>query len=89
MKIMIKSPVIYTAGVLVMVALVVLDHPARFALQSCMMPTIGIVLVLMALRTHVVQEESKQARATAPLMPTRLVDEPNATESRQGSAEDE
>ncbi|KAH6908864.1 hypothetical protein BKA70DRAFT_1400384 [Coprinopsis sp. MPI-PUGE-AT-0042] len=89
MRIIIESAAIYTAGVSVMVVVIALDHPARFTMHSCMMPIIGIALVLMGLRTHAVQEESKEMPATASLIPTWLVDERNATDPGPGSAEDE
>ncbi|KAH6885067.1 hypothetical protein BKA70DRAFT_1445291 [Coprinopsis sp. MPI-PUGE-AT-0042] len=47
-KIFVESAVVYTAGVLVIAVLVVLDHPAWCATQSCMMPTIGAWVSLAA-----------------------------------------
>ncbi|KAH6885069.1 hypothetical protein BKA70DRAFT_1410641 [Coprinopsis sp. MPI-PUGE-AT-0042] len=80
-KIVIESAAIYTAAVLVLVVLIALDHPARTAMHTCLMPIIGIVFVLMALRTHAVKEDSKQIPPTASLMPTWLgFDEPKSTD---------
>lgn len=42
----------------------------------------GIVFVLMALRIHAVQEESRYMPASASLMPTWLVDEPKLDATR-------
>ncbi|KAH6874481.1 hypothetical protein BKA70DRAFT_1240470 [Coprinopsis sp. MPI-PUGE-AT-0042] len=81
-KILVESAVVYTAGVLVMAVLLALDHPAWFAMHSCMMPIIGIVFVLMALRIHAVREESKDMPASPSLLPSWLVeDKPHLRDS--------
>ncbi|KAH6874472.1 hypothetical protein BKA70DRAFT_1480174 [Coprinopsis sp. MPI-PUGE-AT-0042] len=72
-RIFVESAVFYTAGVLVMAVLIALDHPAWFAMHSCMMPIIGIVFVLMVLRIHAVREESKDMPASPSLLPSWLV----------------
>ncbi|KAH6892758.1 hypothetical protein BKA70DRAFT_1571538 [Coprinopsis sp. MPI-PUGE-AT-0042] len=74
-KIFVESAVIYTALVLVMAVLIALDHPAWFAMHSCLMPIIGIVFVLMALRIHAVQEDSKDMPASPSLLPSWLVND--------------
>ncbi|KAH6874497.1 hypothetical protein BKA70DRAFT_257494 [Coprinopsis sp. MPI-PUGE-AT-0042] len=81
MRIIVESAVVYTTGMVVLVVLTGLDHPARLALHSCMIPITGIVFVLMALRTHAVKQEAKHTPATASLMPTWLFDEPKSLDS--------
>ncbi|KAH6874479.1 hypothetical protein BKA70DRAFT_257323 [Coprinopsis sp. MPI-PUGE-AT-0042] len=76
MRIILESAVVYTTGMMALVVLAGLDHPARLTLHSCMIPVTGSVFVLMALRIHVVQEEAAHTPATASLMPTWLFDEP-------------
>ncbi|KAH6867230.1 hypothetical protein BKA70DRAFT_1453535 [Coprinopsis sp. MPI-PUGE-AT-0042] len=76
MRIIVESAVVYTAGMLASAVLVGMDHPARLVMHSCMIPVTGTVFVLMALRTHAVQEEAAYTPATASLMPTWLFDEP-------------
>ncbi|KAH6874470.1 hypothetical protein BKA70DRAFT_1449352 [Coprinopsis sp. MPI-PUGE-AT-0042] len=79
MKIIIESAAIYTAGVFALLVLIAMDHPARSAMHTCMMPIIGIVFVLMAWRTHALEEDSKRTPATPSLMPSWLgLDEPKA-----------
>ncbi|KAH6874498.1 hypothetical protein BKA70DRAFT_1577202 [Coprinopsis sp. MPI-PUGE-AT-0042] len=78
MRIILESAVVYTTGMMALVVLAGLDHPARLALHSCMIPVTGSVFVLMALRIHVVQEEAAHTPATASLMPTWLFDEPKS-----------
>ncbi|KAH6871356.1 hypothetical protein BKA70DRAFT_1451184 [Coprinopsis sp. MPI-PUGE-AT-0042] len=78
MRIIVESAVVYTAGMLALAVLMGLDHPARLMIYSCMIPVTGTVFVLMALRTHAVQEEAAYTPATASLMPTWLFDEPKS-----------
>ncbi|KAH6885065.1 hypothetical protein BKA70DRAFT_128742 [Coprinopsis sp. MPI-PUGE-AT-0042] len=80
-KILVESAAVYTAGVLVVAVLLSLDHPAWFAMHSCMIPIIGIVFVLMALRIQAVREESNHTPASPSLMPSWLFDEPYSTDS--------
>ncbi|KAH6885058.1 hypothetical protein BKA70DRAFT_1574536 [Coprinopsis sp. MPI-PUGE-AT-0042] len=72
MRIIVESAVIYTMGMLVMLVLLALDHPARIAVHSCMIPITGIVFMLMALRIEAVRLESKHMPASPSLLPTRL-----------------
>ncbi|KAH6874475.1 hypothetical protein BKA70DRAFT_1480179 [Coprinopsis sp. MPI-PUGE-AT-0042] len=69
MRIIVESAMIYTMGMLVMLVLLVLDHPARIAVHSCLVPITGIVFVLMALRIEAVRLESKHMPDSASLMP--------------------
>ncbi|KAH6885068.1 hypothetical protein BKA70DRAFT_128769 [Coprinopsis sp. MPI-PUGE-AT-0042] len=69
MRIIVESAVIYTMGMLVMLVLLVLDHPARIAIHSCLIPITGIVFVLMALRIEAVRQESKHMPASPSHMP--------------------
>ncbi|KAH6874471.1 hypothetical protein BKA70DRAFT_1449353 [Coprinopsis sp. MPI-PUGE-AT-0042] len=69
MCIIVESAVIYTMGMLVMLVLLVLDHPARIAVHSCLIPVTGIVFVFMALRIEAVRLESKRMPDSASLMP--------------------
>ncbi|KAH6885059.1 hypothetical protein BKA70DRAFT_1574537 [Coprinopsis sp. MPI-PUGE-AT-0042] len=86
-RIFVENAVIYTALVLVMALLIALDHPAWFAMHSCMMPIIGIVFVLMALRIHAMQEDSKDMPASPSLLPSWLVnDKPVGKEEDQSPA---
>ncbi|KAH6874474.1 hypothetical protein BKA70DRAFT_1128967 [Coprinopsis sp. MPI-PUGE-AT-0042] len=78
MRIIAESAVVYTAGMLALAVVTGLDHPARLMVHSCMIPVTGTVFVLMALRTHAVQEEAVYTPATASLMPTWLFDEPKS-----------
>ncbi|KAH6871360.1 hypothetical protein BKA70DRAFT_1241843 [Coprinopsis sp. MPI-PUGE-AT-0042] len=74
MRIIIESAAIYTAGMLVMLVLLALDHPARVIIHACMLPITGIVFVLMALRIHALREESREMPASPSLMPTFSID---------------
>ncbi|KAH6871358.1 hypothetical protein BKA70DRAFT_257537 [Coprinopsis sp. MPI-PUGE-AT-0042] len=79
--IMAESAAIFTAGMLAMVVLIALDHPAKEVVHACMLPITGIVFVLMALRIHAVRVESKEIPASPSLMPTWLFDEPKVADS--------
>ncbi|KAH6885088.1 hypothetical protein BKA70DRAFT_1410651 [Coprinopsis sp. MPI-PUGE-AT-0042] len=81
MRIIVEGAVIYTAGMFVMVLLRAFNNPAQVIVHACMIPTTGIVFVLMALRIHAVREESKRMLASASLLPTWLVDQPKTTYS--------
>ncbi|KAH6885061.1 hypothetical protein BKA70DRAFT_1445287 [Coprinopsis sp. MPI-PUGE-AT-0042] len=81
MRIVVESAVIYTAGMLLMVVLIAINHPAKGVVHACMLPITGIVFVLMALRVHAVQVESKVMPASPSLMPTWLVDESKSADS--------
>ncbi|KAH6885064.1 hypothetical protein BKA70DRAFT_1467552 [Coprinopsis sp. MPI-PUGE-AT-0042] len=87
MRIIVESAVIYTMGMLVMLVLLVLDHPARIAVHSCLVPITGIVFVLMALRIEAVGLDSKHMPDSASLMPNWLADEAKPT--KDGPAVDE
>ncbi|KAH6874480.1 hypothetical protein BKA70DRAFT_1480184 [Coprinopsis sp. MPI-PUGE-AT-0042] len=78
MRIIVESAVVYSTGMLALVVVTGLDHPARSMIHSWMIPITGTVFVLMALRTHAVQEEANYAPATASLMPTWLFEEPKS-----------
>ncbi|KAH6867315.1 hypothetical protein BKA70DRAFT_1497113 [Coprinopsis sp. MPI-PUGE-AT-0042] len=88
-RIIVESAVIYTAGMLVMVVLLATDHPARLVAHLLMIPVTGIVCVLMALRTHILHEESKRTPASPSLLPDCLFDEPSTIDSRTEPAADE
>ncbi|KAH6885090.1 hypothetical protein BKA70DRAFT_1338183 [Coprinopsis sp. MPI-PUGE-AT-0042] len=73
MRVIVESAAIYTGGTLVMVILRALDHPARFTIHCCLVPTTGIVFVLFAIRTQAVRDEAKNIPASASIMPDWLV----------------
>ncbi|KAH6874483.1 hypothetical protein BKA70DRAFT_1480191 [Coprinopsis sp. MPI-PUGE-AT-0042] len=79
-RIIVESAVIYTAAMLILVFVIAFEHPARELVHTCLLPTTGIVFVLMSLRIHAVQEESRHMPASPSLLPAWLVDEPPSTD---------
>ncbi|KAH6885107.1 hypothetical protein BKA70DRAFT_1338231 [Coprinopsis sp. MPI-PUGE-AT-0042] len=70
MRAIVESAAIYTAVMLVMLVLRVLDHPVWYVSHLVLYPTTGIMFVLMAIRVHVVQEEAKRTAPSPSLLPS-------------------
>ncbi|KAH6885108.1 hypothetical protein BKA70DRAFT_1204937 [Coprinopsis sp. MPI-PUGE-AT-0042] len=73
MRAIVESAAIYTAALLVMAVLRLLDHPGWFVSHVILYPTIGIMFVLMAIRVHVVQEEAKHNAPSPSLLPSWIL----------------
>ncbi|KAF5335478.1 hypothetical protein D9611_012195 [Ephemerocybe angulata] len=58
LRIIIESAGVYTAQQIVLCTLYFLRHPAQVVIHATLIPTIGIVFVLIAVRTHMVCSES-------------------------------
>ncbi|KAH6874484.1 hypothetical protein BKA70DRAFT_1577195 [Coprinopsis sp. MPI-PUGE-AT-0042] len=80
-RIISESALIYTAGMFIFLVFLVTSNPVRLVIHSCMLPTTGIVFVLMALRIHAVRQGSRCMPASPSLVPTWLVEEPKSTSS--------
>lgn len=57
-RIVIESAAVYTLQMVLAVILQLIDHPARILLQHCLIPTTGIVFVLIAIRADTIRQES-------------------------------
>ncbi|KAH6885091.1 hypothetical protein BKA70DRAFT_128904 [Coprinopsis sp. MPI-PUGE-AT-0042] len=75
MRVIIESAALHTAALLVMLVLRILGNPSHFYLVHCIVPpTIGIVFVLMTIRTHALREEARIVPESASLMPNWLME---------------
>ncbi|KAH6871379.1 hypothetical protein BKA70DRAFT_1488887, partial [Coprinopsis sp. MPI-PUGE-AT-0042] len=61
-RIVIESAAVYTMQMIIAVVLQLMDHPARVLLQHCLIPTTGIVFVLIAIRADTIRQEASQGR---------------------------
>ncbi|EAU86906.2 hypothetical protein CC1G_10797 [Coprinopsis cinerea okayama7 len=57
MRIVIESAALYTVELMVIIPLFFVNHPAQFVIQSALVPSVGIIFVLMAIRLHLAQQE--------------------------------
>ncbi|TEB37059.1 hypothetical protein FA13DRAFT_1094522 [Coprinellus micaceus] len=58
-RIIIESALIFTLQQIILLILQQLDHPAQVILHATLVPSIGVVFVLMTLRTHIAKTESE------------------------------
>ncbi|KAH6867246.1 hypothetical protein BKA70DRAFT_1243697 [Coprinopsis sp. MPI-PUGE-AT-0042] len=74
--VIIESAALHTAALLVMLVLRILGNPSHFYLGPLHLvpPTIGIVFVLMTIRTHALREEARIVPESASLMPNWLME---------------
>ncbi|KAH6885054.1 hypothetical protein BKA70DRAFT_1124209 [Coprinopsis sp. MPI-PUGE-AT-0042] len=66
----VESAAIYTAALLAMVILCLIDHPGTYAGHLILYPMTGrIMFTLIAIRVHAVQEQAKHTAASPSLLP--------------------
>ncbi|TFK19921.1 hypothetical protein FA15DRAFT_153958 [Coprinopsis marcescibilis] len=70
-RIVVESAMLYTLQMLALVILHPLEHPARLVFQAAIVPSTGIVFVLISIRVHLaVEEKAEKAPATSVLFPS-------------------
>ncbi|KAF8154741.1 hypothetical protein B0H34DRAFT_535864 [Crassisporium funariophilum] len=74
MRIIVESAMIYTFELLVLIILYPLGSNAQFIVQSAVIPSIGIVFVLIAIRVHFSRSRSLFGETVMAAMPTWLDD---------------
>ncbi|EAU89895.2 hypothetical protein CC1G_12899 [Coprinopsis cinerea okayama7 len=65
-RIIIESASIYTLQQLVLLVLHMLNHRAQVIIHATMVPSVGIVFVLIAIRTHIARSDAPKATLVVP-----------------------
>ncbi|KAF8664205.1 hypothetical protein AX16_000768 [Volvariella volvacea WC 439] len=63
-RIIIESAAVYTLEVLILIILYFLQHRGQFVVQSMIVPTVGIVFSLVAVRLHMTNTQTNRNKST-------------------------
>ncbi|KAF9004534.1 hypothetical protein BDQ17DRAFT_1304591 [Cyathus striatus] len=75
MRVVVESAMIYTVQLLILIILYPLHHNAQFIVQSAVVPSIGIVFVLIAVRVHFMKSRTLFGDTVMAVLPTWLEQE--------------
>ncbi|KAJ3522598.1 hypothetical protein NMY22_g11824 [Coprinellus aureogranulatus] len=60
-RIIIESALLYTIEMVIIIVLYFMNHPAQYIVRGAIIPTIGIVFLLIAIRVHVARERGTRS----------------------------
>ncbi|KAF9479190.1 hypothetical protein BDN70DRAFT_807414, partial [Pholiota conissans] len=70
-RIIIESAMIYTGQMFILLVLYFCDNTFQYVVQNAIMPSLGIVFVLIALRVHSAKQQAAEAETSICFLPTR------------------
>ncbi|RXW25596.1 hypothetical protein EST38_g217 [Candolleomyces aberdarensis] len=72
MRIIVESALLYTFELLLLIILSFLKSPVQYVVQAAIIPSVGIVFLLIALRVHMARDRDAASTTNSTVLPTWL-----------------